>query len=318
MNKKIDNILIGVLWLLGVTLGTCFWFNTRFGFNLFSNAHWQYLATQQATRTPVSFWFYFSLVASVFIGLFGLYLLIRPHHRRINLTPHPAPSPTQNKTPDTTPAPLGAPSAPAPSPYPSAAQTPANSAPTTSAPILSRPPRLNIAPSNTFAAAPQTPVVATPATPTPAITNTTNAPAPTAAIDLSELREIFSSAHYVLKREPFINGKRMDILAIGTGEVLYLGASNISTSDMQSCANKLAHIFSDTLDGVDIYITAFVINPTDGASPSAPDILTFDSIENLRQYMREHPNPPLPADDDGNFDAYSDYISTVIEYIGKL
>ncbi|MBP3316221.1 MAG: hypothetical protein J6L70_01300 [Alphaproteobacteria bacterium] len=298
MNKKIDNILIGVLWLLGVTLGTCFWFNTRFGFNLFSNAHWQYLATQQATRTPVSFWFYFSLVASVFIGLFGLYLLIRPRKRRINLTPHPAPSPTQNKTPDTTPAPLGA--------------------PTTSAPILSRPPRLNIAPSNTFAAAPQTPVVATPATPTPAITNTTNAPAPTAAIDLSELREIFSSAHYVLKREPFINGKRMDILAIGTGEVLYLGASNISTSDMQSCANKLAHIFSDTLDGVDIYITAFVINPTDGASPSAPDILTFDSIENLGQYMREHPNPPLPADDDGNFDAYSDYISTVIEYIGKL
>ena len=73
MKKNFENILLGLLWLLAATLGTTFWFNTRFGFNLFSSAHWDYLATQQATRAPISFWFYFSFVAATFITLFVLY-----------------------------------------------------------------------------------------------------------------------------------------------------------------------------------------------------------------------------------------------------
>ncbi len=297
MNRKIDNILIGILWLLGITMASCFWFNTRFGFNLFSNAHWQYLATQQATRAPISFWFYFSFIVATFIALFGLYILIRPRKRNIKLLKHVQ---TQSV--------LVSPSVPSQSqPTPLETVTPSD---TTNQPPLSRPPRLNIGPSNTFAPAQQTPVSTN-----TNVTNTHSQTPPTT--DYSQLREIFSSAGYVIKKEPYINGKRMAVLAIGTGEVLYIGATDISTVDMQSCANKLAQIFSDTLDGVDIYINAFVINATDIATP-VPDILTFDSINSLKQYMQEHRNPPLPDNDDGNFEAYSDYISTVIEYIGKL
>ena len=302
MNRKIENILLGVLWLLGATLGTCFWFNTRFGFNLFSSAHWEYLAMQQATRAPISFWFYFSFVAATFITLFGLYLLIRPRLRKINFSKPTLHIPQQTTTSvanqQATVQPVVTPVA-----EPQTTQS--------SQPTLTRPPRLNIAPSNTFAPAPQTPVANAPVQHTPQT-------AQQSTQDGEKLREIFSLAHYIIKKEPRINGIQMSVLAIGTDEVLYLGATDISTQQMNYCADKLSQVFSDTLDGVEIHINPFVLRPTDSPTPSDTDILTFDTLSSVRDYMKEHTNPPLPADDDGNFDAYSDYISTVIDYIGKL
>ena len=311
MNRKIDNILIGILWLIGMTLGTCFWFNIRFGFNLFSATHWGYLATQQATRQPVSFWFYFSFIAATFITLFGLHLLIRPRKRNINVQ-----SATHAKVP----------SAPVPTPQPMAQRPQTNTQPSyaqqtqsaqpipeaTSSIPLSRPPRLNIAPSNTFSAATPTPIATQ--MPTQSVT-----PSAQSISDQTtdKLHEIFSSAGYVIKRAPYINGIKMSTLAIGTNEVLYLVATNIATHQMQSCTNKLNQIFSDTLDGVEINVHPIVLQPTDTQTQQS-DILTFNTIDTLREYISQHRNPPLPSDDDGNFDAYSDYISTVIEYIGKL
>ena len=95
-----------------------------------------------------------------------------------------------------------------------------------------------------------------------------------------------------------------------------MGAVGISTSQMQSCVNKLVQLFHDTLEDIEINVNAFVLNPTDTASDS--DILTFDTIDSLRDYMNTHRNAPLAADDAENFAAYSEYITTVIEYIGKL
>ncbi|MDO4423576.1 MAG: hypothetical protein Q4C08_02135, partial [Pseudomonadota bacterium] len=76
MNNKLDKILLATLWLTASTLVTCFWFNIRFGFNIFSGAHWRHLAYMQATQTPVSGAFYISIIASVVITMFGLYMLI--------------------------------------------------------------------------------------------------------------------------------------------------------------------------------------------------------------------------------------------------
>lgn len=311
MNRKIDNILIGILWLIGMTLGTCFWFNVRFGFNLFSATHWGYLATQQATRQPVSFWFYFSFIAATFITLFGLHLLIRPHKRNIKVQ-----SATHIKTPIApalTPQPMA--QRPQTNTQPSYAQQTQSAQPipeATSSIPLSRPPRLNIAPSNTFSAATPTPIATQ--MPTQSVT-----PSAQSISDQTtdKLHEIFSSAGYVIKHAPYINGIKMTTLAIGTNEVLYLVATNIATHQMQSCANKLNQIFSDTLDGVEINVHPIVLQPTDTQTQQS-DILTFNTIDTLREYISQHRNPPLPSDDDGNFDAYSDYISTVIEYIGKL
>ena len=306
MNKKFENILLSLLWLLVATMGTTFWFNTRFGFNLFSGAHWDYLATQQASRAPVSFWFYFSFVVATFITLFVLYLLIKPRRRNIQISaPHlPAPTPaipTQtiqnndasqiNIVPGTV------------------QHTPTPVAPTHTTPLPPRPPRLNIAPANTFAPAPTQ-------TNMPAQTFIPTTPSAPAKQDWPEIREIFSMAGYIIKPEPFINGKKMSLLAIGTDEILYLGAVGISTSEMAGCVGKLNQIFNDTLDGIEININAFVLNPTDSGNESS--VLTFDSVDELRKYMNEHRNIPPSADDMENFAAYSEYITTVIEYIGKL
>ena len=45
-------------------------------------------------------------------------------------------------------------------------------------------------------------------------------------------------------------------------------------------------------------------------------ILTFATLDDLRAYIAQNPNPPLDPDMQENFDAFSGYISTVIDYIG--
>ena len=87
---------------------------------------------------------------------------------------------------------------------------------------------------------------------------------------------------------------------------------------MQAAIDTINQIFSDTLDDIIINVNGFVISAPDASAPGAPSILTFDTPDALRQYMNEHKNQPLGEDDNGNFDAFSAYISTVIEYIGKI
>ena len=170
---------------------------------------------------------------------------------------------------------------------------------------------MNIAPANTFA--PATSAQTGNSITTPVTTPTPQKPTKQ---EWPEIREIFSMAGYVIKPEPFINGQKMALLAIGTDEVLWLGAVGISTTQMRACTNKLEQLFHDTLDEIEISVNAFVLNPTDIETET--DILTFDSIESLRNYMNTHRNAPLSSDDTENFAAYSEYITTVIEYIGKL
>ena len=312
MNKKIDNILLGTLWLLGATLGTCFWFNIRFGFNIFSGAHWDFLATQQATRQPVSFWFYFSLVMAVIITLGGLYIFIRPHFRKIKLN---TPKKQENKPtqPVTQIAPAQTQNTQAIEQTSTMAE-PAPHQPAIPEIRLARPPRLNIGPANTFSAPTPTPAQTMPAATPGPITSNQSTPAPQ---DFSEIRDIFSDANYVIKKEPFINGIKIPLFAIGTDEVLYMGAYGISTGKMNQCRNKLLAVFHDTLEDIEIHVNAFVLNPTDLGSPESNEILTFESVEQLREYISVRPNPTL-ADDNENFEAYSEYISTVVEYIGKI
>jgi hypothetical protein len=297
MRDKLDNFLLATLWIFASTLGVCFWFNIRFGFNIFSSAHWHHLAYMQASQNPVSPAFYISMVISVIVVICGLYLLIRPRFRKFKIpvreTHKPAPNiQSQHIAPQ-----------PAPIQTPTVAQTPAPTsepAPVSTAPTLTRPPRLNIAV-------------------TPQLHNM---PLPQQTIQTpsqsSELREIFEDAGYTVKNNPRIGTIRPELFAIGTNEVLWIGAVGIPTTDLQRAIDTVNQIFSDTLDDIVINVNGFVVSAPDANAPGAPDILTFDKIDSLRQYMNEHRNPPLGEDDSGNFDAFSAYISTVIDYLGKI
>ena len=300
MMNRINKILIGLLWLLASTLGITFWFNTVYGFNIFSAQHWQHLSYMQATGQAVRTSFYISMVVAIIIVTFGFYILLQPRFRRITLplhdstTPPPAPVAKPSQVHESVSATPTAPDTPAPQPT----QQP----PT--APTIVRPPRLNIpvTPQNT--AAPRVPLM----------------PVAQPKIDpeteYADIRNIFESAGYVFKGMPKIKGVQTATIAIGTGEILWLGAVGVKTSDVQRAVDTLAGVFTDTLEDIEIHINAFVIAPTDSANDT--NILRFANTDELREYIMAHPNTAPSADETENFDAYSGYIGTVVDYIGKI
>ena len=91
MTKKFGNILLGLLWLMTITLATTFWMNIKYGFNIFSAAHWAYLSELQAYRTQIKLDFYISLIAAIIIGLTGLYFLLRPKLQTFFIEPSQMP-----------------------------------------------------------------------------------------------------------------------------------------------------------------------------------------------------------------------------------
>ncbi len=292
MRDKLDNFLLSTLWLVASSLAACFWFNIRFGFNIFSSQHWQHLAYMQAAQKPVAPSFYISMVITVIIIISGLYLLIRPRFRKFKLPTRQISHPTPAQPPQQTPTTQKSDTPPTPVEQP------------TPGPILSRPPRLHIA------------VTPTLHSPTPQTAQPTTQSQPDN--DWPEIREIFESAGYTIKQNPRIGGLQTTLFAIGTNETLWVGAVGVPTTALQSAIDTLNQIFSDTLDDIYIHVNGFVIAAPDATTPGAPEILTFDTPSALRQYMNEHKNPPLGEDDNGNFDAFSAYISTVIDYVGKI
>lgn len=313
MRNRLDNILLGTLWLLAATLGTSFWLNTKFGFNIFSAPHWQYLAYLQASKTPVAASFYISLGVAIFITIFGLYFLIQPKFRKIvlpiikvkkvNEKPQsrvdikPETPSTQSDASEIITMPKHE-QQPVQQIQPTPVAAPQNN------PL--RPPHLNLPTTNSYSAAP----VTQPAT----ATNTSSGN----DADNTALREIFSQNGYIVKTNPYINRWRPNLLAIGTNEVLWIGAVGATTTQVRAAIDKLNQIFSDTLDDVYISINGFSINAPDAQTTEFQDILLFNTINDLDAYMTQHPNSKPTAEEQENFDAYSEYIDTVIGYIGNL
>ena len=321
MRIRFDNILLGILWMLAMTLGASFWFNTVYGFDIFSASHWQYLSYMQAGRTPVRIGFYISMVIIIFATIFGMYLVMRPRTRKIKL-----PIIKTSKTPDQQhintvitnnniqskstikTSEFQNPDSSTLDVLPSETQIPNNTQNKNAPNADARPPRLVLP-------MPNRNYISTPPQQTQPSQNITQN---SVQNDRSELREIFESAGYVVKSAPQINGIQIALLAIGTNETLWIGGVGIKTTDMRTAIDRLQQIFSDTLDETYINVNGFVVNAPDAATSEFQDILMFNSISDLRQYMRGVPNPPLSPDDDGMFDAYSQYIDAVINHIGLL
>jgi hypothetical protein len=285
MRKQIDHFLLGLLWLLASGLGASFWFNTKFGFNIFYIPHWRYLGRLQASKTAIDPAFYVSMAIIAFLALGGLYLIARPRFRKVNFVP---------KRPDADK------SDPAPRPH-------ANSDAPTDTPAIGasvapmRPPRLI----QSIASAPR-----------PAPTAPISAPPPAAIEapgDFAEIREVFEQAGFVIKKPPQIGGLRPALMAIGSDETLWIGAVGTPPSRLAAAAEKMNGIFTETLEDIKITIRTFVIGPGDPAD----GVEIFDSIDALRDYMNDHGNRPLGENETEDFEAYSEYVDTVSDYFNK-
>ncbi len=290
MKRFFDKVLLAGLWLITATIATAFWMNTRYGFNILSSAHWAYLSELQANRTNIKNDFYISLVAAAVIALVGLYLIIRPHRRKIVLAQG-----TKKEVSNIT----------------------TEAVPEQQKQVVSAA-RRPIAPAGLGFG------VRNSATPVPHPTATAYSPQitppnaePSQNPLATEILSIFESAGYIIKKCNKINGLKNPVMAIGYNQQIWLGSSNIAPEIMQDAIESLVAIFDDTLGDTaqDIEIRGVIVNPTSKEN-SSPDLITiFDNTKELQNFIE--PNEK-PADFDRDlFDAFSTYIDTVSGYIGK-
>ncbi len=327
MKKLFEIILLDVLWLSATILFASFWFDIRFGFNIFYGQHWNYLAVQQLTLGSVLPSFYISIALFVVLGITGLYFISRPHsHKKDSLVdtmqskaqPEPQNFVTNLKPTMHDP----------------------NHSPLPPAPTLPRPPRIiNPLFSPITTPAPSAPIPM-PIQSAP-VTENTN----------TKLAEIFTSSGYIAKQPPKINGINLNLWAVGMDEVLYLGLTDTHGGDItaveggeskwrgengelftspvwriSSAMEKVRELFLETLDSeIQITIKAVVVmnnaNITNRESLekiwNAFGVEVFDSADSLAEYMEQNKNREMQPDEQEDLDAYSDYIETVSNYFNK-
>ena len=287
MKKYLGQILESILLGTSVLLGLSFWLNVKIGFNIFYAPHWNELAKLQASHTPINkplFTFYISLGIAIFLFIFGLYLIFRPRLRNIRKTnnavsTHQSVQYTAKNTEQEQ----------IPLPH--------------SAIQLQQPPKLNL-PKSTVAAAMQKHIFQQSQQKTE-----TKQP----LVYDSELSEIFDNAGYMVKPNLTITGFTTNLFAIGANEQVWFGAVDCDMEKFETAVNRLKSIFTETLDDVQINVSAFVLDTRHLYEPNN-EILVFHSMDELKEFVSNNPNPDIIDSERENFDAYSDYIDTIIQY----
>ena len=326
MKKRYEIILLDALWLSAILLFANFWFDIQFGFNIFSSAHWNYLAVQQLTPGRVLPLFYISMGGFLAVAVAGLYFISRPRIRKINFS-------VQSEQPS---APIGK----LPEDLPPLAKNQEFS-PLPKTPIPIRPPKII------------SPLLAQRMPEPQEIRNqpAVNAFNTTVNTGMNEkLKEIFENAGYTVKKPPKIGDLRLDLLAVGMDETLYIGLADPHTGDMTAfeggdskwtsskgdftspvwritqATEKIRALFSETLDSdIQIKLKAFVV--MNNANILNKDSLgriwdafgadVFESMDALQEFMQEHKNRKMNSGEKEDFDAYSEYIDTVADYFNK-
>ena len=294
MIRKLDNFLLGLLWLLSVALATTFWMNINYGFNILSAAHWAYLSELQASRAQVKFDFYISLIVALAVGIVGLYILIRPRFRTLPIL-----------QPQITP----------PSSEP-ISQNPAT--PVVQTPPQATAPARPISPSGIIQRqSPTSKVLQKTFTP-PTKTVVPVAPKIQQPSHDSEIQAIFESEDYVLKPSKKIDRIVTPIVALGYDNSVWICTSGASVDDMRDAIQTVIMVLDDTLGNTadDLSVRGCIVN-TDEESDNPDLILTFHNINEFREFMSKTPNNKPDDFDSDLFDAISTYISTLINYIGK-
>ena len=296
MRNKFEQILLSVLWGMSVLLGLTFWLNTKFGFNIFLIQHWQDLSVLQASHTPISIGFYISFCVAVFVFLIGVYIILDNHGTKTVKT---ITTTTTTVTTKITPA-----NEQIPETIPFQAPTPNIN--------LVRPPKLNLP--NNFAQiaanhhAGQSQIK--PNIPTIEDTSTYN----------PELAEIFTNNAYLVKPDVVISGFKTNLFAIGYNEIVWVGAVNCDLDQFKQKIQKLKTTFSQTLEDIPITVYSFVLDIMHkyDSQQNEQNLFIFHSIDELKQFISQSQGEDIPESDQENFDAYSEYIDTIIKYIKNI
>lgn len=290
MKKHIETILSSVLLGTSVLLGLSFWLNIKFGFNLFYAAHWDELAKLQASHIKIDTGFYISIGIAIFIFIFGLYLIFRPRLRKIFTN-------KSNENINVS--------------QPIYIRQKTDTKTETLSPIyLTKPPKLNL-PKNaaTFMAQHHS-------TQQPVAQEAHKEPNRITLYD-EQLSKIFSDAMYLVKPNIKIAGFTSNLLAIGKDEILWIGGVDCDINIFKKAIDKLKSVFTDTLEDIPINVFPFILD-TKKIYDSDENIMVFHNIEDVQNTISQNPNPKDSDTDQENFDAYSDYIDTIIQYVKNI
>ncbi len=294
MRNFLEKFLISFLLIISILLGLSFWLNVKYSFNMFSAQHWTYLSQLQASNTHIEIGFYTSFIVAFVIFLFGTLAIFSIKHEQKQPVVHntqtiPVPEPVQQKT--TT------------QPAQDTVSTPQYG------PMV-RPQRLNL-PKNMASVAAHN---------FEQNKNTQNQPKNQSTQDSPYnpvIKEIFENAGYTIKQNPVISGLKMNLFAIGNNEIVWMGSVDSDIQKMKDAIEKLNNTFQETLDDITINIRSFVLD-TRNIYESDDSVLVFHDTEELRNYVSQHPADNVNDSDKENFDAYSEYIDTIIKYIKNI
>ena len=304
MTKKFSNLLLGLLWLMTVTLATTFWMNIKYGFNIFSAAHWAYLSELQAYRTNIKTDFYISLIVAIIIGLTGLYLLARPKVQTFFIEPSQMPPPPKTDTPNI---------------FNLNNQTEPAHQPTDEQPLTkTQTPHINVARPLSPTGMTRTQMAHTVANTIPTPKPEIIPPTPSGPAHPTEITKILEDNGYIIKPCARIGKLIKPVVALSYDQTVWVCSENVSTADMVDALQNLIAVFDDTLgdSAGDMNVRGCVINAPD--TSNNPDIVSiFRTTAEFQEFISAHPNNKPDDYDTELFDAVSTYISTVINYIGK-
>lgn len=306
MTTKLERILLSILLGISVLLGLSFWLNIIYGFNVFYSKHWEELSRLQAEQTQISTSFYISFGIAILIFIIGLLFIYVPHLKTEKSATKPKsvqPEPVQSQPLPKTET--------QPQKTEQQSATVVTTAPNSNMP-LTRPPKLNL-PSNMAQIVAQKYQQQNKPTPQVAQANTSN---------VSEnpytqmISQIFTENGYTVKTNPKISGFTPNLFAIAPNEMLWIGSVDQDISKLQSAVDKLKSLFEETLEDIEININAFMLDTMD-KYPENDSIVIFKSIDQLKEFIS---NLPVSIDEDdtldkSNFDAYSEYIDTIVQYL---
>jgi hypothetical protein len=293
MKNKLEHILLSVLLGLSILLGLSFWLNTIFSFNLFCHAHWDEFAKLQASHTPISNGFYVSFAVAIFLFAIGIYVIYRPTMRNVV---EQAPKDNIVTTPITT----------------NVQQEKSEKEPVVAQPLpVSRPPRLNL-PKNMAQIVAQN----NQQKEQPSILKQQDKPSENPYNPI--ISETFSSAGYVIKQNPTISGFVPNLFAIGANEIVWIGGIDCDVEKIMDAIEKLQSVFQSTLEDIPININAFVLDTLNRYDSENSSVLVFKSIDELKEFISQHPADQITNEEQESFDSYSEYIDTIIQYIKNL
>lgn len=134
--------------------------------------------------------------------------------------------------------------------------------------------------------------------------------------NMNKLEKLFKDFGYTTKKAPVIGGWKPDLFAIGTGEILCIGAIDADPEKLRKYVHSVESLVTETLDSdVNINVGLVIVNAK--SDKYADKIYSVKTLDDLKRHLAKSAKPKTVSDKN-DFNAYSKYMDAVIEYFGKV